>query len=109
MVEIDADDEGPAEAVIVVDNAGTKKDNRLVEVTFVVDGDVSLASFHVLANPRAKAEAVRKFVRDWSAANEYLVYDKDAKGMYCRPSSVAPHSCNTNCCTLTTFLGNNVF
>ena len=40
MIEIDADDEGPAEAVIVVDNAGTKKDTRLVDVTFVVDGDV---------------------------------------------------------------------
>ena len=36
---IDADDEGPAEAVIVVDNAGTKKDKRLVDVTFVKDGD----------------------------------------------------------------------
>ena len=40
VIEIDADDEGPAEAVIVVDNAGTIKDNRLVDVTFVVDGDV---------------------------------------------------------------------
>ena len=33
-----------------------------MDVTFVVDGDVLLVSFHVLANPRAKAEAVRKFV-----------------------------------------------
>ena len=45
MVEIDADDEGPAEAVIVVDNAGTRKDNRLVDVTFVVDGDFYLYLF----------------------------------------------------------------
>ena len=100
MIEIDADDEGPVEAVIVVDNAGTKKDNRLVDVTFVVDGDVLLVYFHVLANPRAKAEAVRKFVPGWRAANKYLVYDKDAEGMNCRPSSVAPHSCNTYCCVL---------
>ena len=59
-----------------------------------------LVSFHVLANPRAKAEAVRKFVPGWSAANKYLVYDKDAKGMYYKPSSVAPHSNNTHCCVL---------
>ena len=90
VIEIDADDAGPAEAVIVVDNAGAKKDNRLVDVTFVVDGDVLLVSFHVLANPRAKAKvSVRNFVSAWSDANKYLVYDKDAKGMYC---SVAPHS-----------------
>ena len=63
MIEVDTDDEGSAEAVIVVDIAGTKKDNRLVDVTFVVDGDVLLISFHVLANPRAKAKAsVRNFV-----------------------------------------------
>ena len=59
VVEIDADDKGPAEAVIVVDNAGTKKGNRLVDVTFLVDdvvvGDVLFVYFHVLANPRAKA------------------------------------------------------
>ena len=73
VIEIDADHEGPAEAVIVVDNARTKKDNRLVDVTFVVDGDVLLVSFHVLANPRAKAEAVCKFVPGWSAANKYLL------------------------------------
>ena len=36
VIEIDADGEGPAEAVIVVDNVGTKKDNRLVDVTFRV-------------------------------------------------------------------------
>ena len=45
VIEIDADNEGPAEAVIVVDNAGTKKENRFVLVTFVVDGDVLLVSF----------------------------------------------------------------
>ena len=50
MIEIDADDEDPTEAVIVVDNAGTEQDNRLVDVTFDVDGDVLLVSFHVLAN-----------------------------------------------------------
>ena len=96
VIEIDADDEGPAEGVIVVANAGTKKDNRLVDVTFVEDGDVLLVSFHVLANPRPKAKvSVRKFVSAWNDANKYLVYDKDAKGMYC---SVAPHSCNTHYC-----------
>ena len=84
MIEIDTDDEGPAEAVIVVDDAGTKKDNRHVDVTFVVDGDVLLVSFHILANPRAKARAVRKFVSGWSDATKYLVNDKDTKGMYCR-------------------------
>ena len=40
VIEIDTDYEGPTEAVIVVDYAGTIKDNRLVDVTFVVDGDV---------------------------------------------------------------------
>ena len=98
MIEIDADDEDPTEAVIVVDNAGTKQDNRLVDVTFVVDGDVLLVSFHVLANPGEKAKvSVRNFVSAWSDANKYLVYDKDAKGMYC---SVAPHSYNTRSCVL---------
>ncbi len=88
MVEIGAVDEGPAEALIVVDNAGTKKDNRPVDVTFVVDGDILLVPCHVLANPRANAKvSVRNFVSAWSDANKYLVYDKDAKGMYC---SVAP-------------------
>ena len=100
VIAIDAGDEGPAEAVIVVHNAGTKKDNRLVDVTFVVDGDFLLVSFHFPASPRGKAEAVRKFVPGWSAANKYLVYDKDAKGMYYKPSSVAPHSNDTHCCVL---------
>ena len=40
VIAIDVGDAGPTEAVIVVDNAGTKKDNRLVDVTFVVHGDV---------------------------------------------------------------------
>ena len=71
-----------------------------MDVTFVVDGDFLLVSFHFLANARAKAEAVRKFVPSWSAANKYLVYDKDAKGIYCKPTSVAPHSNNTHCCVL---------
>ena len=48
VIEIDADDEDPTEAVIVVDNAGTEQDNRLVDVTFVVDGYVLLAYFRVL-------------------------------------------------------------
>ena len=40
VIEIHAD-EGPDEAVIAVNNAGTeKKDNLLVDVVFVVDGDV---------------------------------------------------------------------
>ena len=68
VIEIDADDKGPAEAIIAVDNAGTKKDNRLVDVTFVVDGDVLLVSFHVLKIRRSKARAeVRKFVSNSGA------------------------------------------
>ena len=34
VIVIDVD-EGPDEAVILADNAGTKKDNRLVDVVFV--------------------------------------------------------------------------
>ena len=64
MIEIRAD-EGPDEAVIAVNNAGTKKDNLLVDVVFVVDGDVLYVYFNVVANTRAKAEAVRKFVASW--------------------------------------------
>ena len=95
VIEIDDDDEDPTDAVIVVDNAGTEQDNRLVDVTFVVDGDVLLVSFHVLANPGEQAKVfVRNFVSAWSDANKYLVYDKVARGMHC---SVAPHSYNTHC------------
>ncbi len=83
MIEINADDEGPAEAVIVVDNAGTKKDNRLVDVRFIVHGDFLLVSFHVLKIRGSKARAeVHKFVSGWEEHNSYLVYDKDAKSMY---------------------------
>ena len=74
VIEIDADDEGPTEAVIVVDNAGTIKDNRLVDVTFVADGDVLLVSFHVLKIRRSKARAeVRKFVSSRREHNSYLL------------------------------------
>ena len=79
MIEIDADDEDPTEAVIVVDNAGTEQDNRLVDVTFVVDGDVLLVSFHVLAKPWEKAKVTNHgFMVAWGDLNEYLEYDKDA-------------------------------
>ena len=44
-------DEGPDEAVIVTDNIGTKKYNRLVDDVFVIDGDGLLVSFLVVANP----------------------------------------------------------
>ena len=106
VIEIDADDEHPTEAGIVVDNAGTEQDNRLVDVTFVVDGGILLVSFHVLDKRGEKAKVDnRGFMLAWGDANMYqvsgilmyLVYDKDAKGMYFRPSSVAPHSCNTHC------------
>ena len=40
---IDAD-VGPDRAVIVVDNAATEKDSRLVDVVFVIDGEGSLVS-----------------------------------------------------------------
>ena len=43
--------EGPDEDVIVADNAGTKKGNRLVDVACVVDGEGLLVSFLVVANP----------------------------------------------------------
>ena len=46
---IDAD-EGPDQAVIVADNAATEKNNRLVDVVFVKDGESLLVSFHVAAN-----------------------------------------------------------
>ena len=56
-----------------------------MDVAFVVDGDVLLVSFHVRKIRRSKARAeVRKFVSSWREHNSYLVYDKDAKGMYCR-------------------------
>ena len=60
VIEIDTDDEDPTEAVIVVDNAGTEQDNRLVDVTFVVDGDVLLVSSHVLAKPLEKAKVANR-------------------------------------------------
>ena len=76
MIEIDADDEDPTEAVIVVNNAGTEQDNRLVDVTFVVDGDVLLVSFHVLAKPREKAKVTnRSFMVAWGDLDEYLEYE----------------------------------
>ena len=43
-------DEGPDEAVIVADNTGTKKDNRLVDVVCVIDGEGLLVYFLVVAN-----------------------------------------------------------
>ena len=49
MIVIDGD-EGPDEAIIVEDNAGTEKDNRLVNVVFVTDGEGLLLSFLVVAN-----------------------------------------------------------
>ena len=50
VIVIDVD-EGPGEAIIVADNAGTKKDNRLEDVVCVVDGEGLLVSFLVVANP----------------------------------------------------------
>ena len=47
---IDAD-EGPDEAVIVEDDARSKKDNRLVDVVFGADGEGLLVYFLVVANP----------------------------------------------------------
>ena len=44
-------DEGPDEAVTVEDNAGTTKDNRFVDVVFVIDGEGLLVHFLVVANP----------------------------------------------------------
>ena len=42
-------------------------------------------SFHVLAKPREKAKVTnRGFMVAWGDLNEYLEYDKNAKGMYCR-------------------------
>ena len=41
-------DEGPYEAIIVADNAGTKKDNRLLDVVFVIDGERLLVYFLVV-------------------------------------------------------------
>ena len=43
--------EGPDEDVIVADNAGIKKDNRLVDVVSVIDGEGLLVSFLVVSNP----------------------------------------------------------
>ena len=77
VIEIDADDEGPAEAVIVVDNGGTKKDNRLVDVTFVVDGDVLLESFHALKIRRSKTRAeVREFVSNSGAKRPFFFFGR---------------------------------
>ena len=99
VIEIDADDENPTEAVIVVDNAGTEQDNRLVDVTFVVDGGVLLVSFHVLDKPGEKAKVDnRGFMLAWGDANKYLVYDKDAKGMYCSFSCFHIIAYNLVCC-----------
>ena len=50
VILIDAD-EGPDEAVIVASNAGTQKDNHLMHVVFVTDGEGLLVSFLVVANP----------------------------------------------------------
>ena len=50
VIVIDVD-EGPDEAVIVVVNAGTKKDSSLVDVVCVIDGESLLVSFLVVANP----------------------------------------------------------
>ena len=99
VIEIDADDEDPTEAVIVVDNAGTEQDNRLVDVTFVVDGGVLLVCFHVLDKPGEKAKVEnRGFMLAWGDANKYLVYDKDAKGMYCSFSCFHIIAYNLVCC-----------
>ena len=48
MIDVD---EGPDEAIIEADNAGTKKDNGFEDVVCVVDGEGSLVSFLVVANP----------------------------------------------------------
>ena len=50
VIVIDAD-ESPDEAVIVEDKAGMKQDNRLADVVCVTDGQGSLVSFLVVANP----------------------------------------------------------
>ena len=50
VIVIDVD-EGPDEAVIVADNAGTEKENRLVDVVCVIDSEGLLVSFLVVANP----------------------------------------------------------
>ena len=54
VIVIDVD-EGPDEDVIVADNAGTKKGNRLVDVvciiSHVIDGEGLLVSFLVVENP----------------------------------------------------------
>ena len=75
-------DEGPDEAGIVADNAATKKDSCLVDVIFVVDGVGVFISLHFAANPTAKVDPVRKFASNFSAANEYWVYNEDAMGMF---------------------------
>ena len=50
VIVIDAN-EGPDEAVVVAENAGTNKDNLFVDVVFVTDGEGFLVSLLVAANP----------------------------------------------------------
>ena len=82
MILID-DDEGPDPAVSVANNAAITNDSRIVYVIFVVDGEGVLVYFHVVANPKARAEPNRNFSPRWRNAYQLLDYDKDGKGMFC--------------------------
>ena len=83
MILID-DDVGPDSAVSVTQHAAIGKGCRLVDVVFVIDGEGVLVSFHVVANPKAKTDPNRNFVTRRRNASEFLVYDYDGKGMFCR-------------------------
>ena len=51
QVSVIGTDEGLDEAVTVENNAGTTKDNRLVDVVFVIHGEGLLVHFLVVTNP----------------------------------------------------------
>ena len=50
VIVIDVD-EGPGQAVIVLDNVITENGIRIMDGVFVTDGEGLLVSFHVVTNP----------------------------------------------------------
>ena len=82
--EILIDDNGGNDpAVSITNNAAITNDSRLVYTIFVVDGEGVLFSFHVVANPKARAEPNLNFFPRWRNAYKSLDYDEGGKGMFC--------------------------
>ena len=62
MIVIDSD-VVPNLAVSLAYNFATENSSHVVDIAFVVDGECVLVSFHVVANPEAKAEPKCNFLR----------------------------------------------